>query len=574
MAKITTFNYYDIEGNFTKGISSLFRYPYIYSLTSGGSLYRLNVVSRQSELFANVDFSNLFSVPQGSVYGTGFVLNDNTNLMYFYAYGHSSSSDYNVYKYYICSLNIDTLESRSISLLKSGASGGGGGYNKVAKAVFIDDATDRLFLHYAYGYSASVVSFIDVYYTVGDVNTLDNTYTGVFTDSKTIRGKASIPVYFGAPNIIKEDYQHLMYGARTSSEYITKVGFSHIGNPSAQNTYEDSTYDNVGTFELDTSYYALGGTKGGSNNTDVIRLNPLSLESFKAGDSNNDVTSNPIVFTNETNAFVVFSNTKMCVASLTEYNISYTFKDNNGDVLTEITGRLPVKEINVGVLDLDITIRLTYIDESTETLLVTLPPKENVRFLGFSDTPNSKRTTIVEGDNTISIYNDITFYPVYVRHVVPSTTFNIELYQNSAEVNRVNKEPYLAPIGSLVGALRDECSLLTPSIVYQSEDVPTFNYVYIPIFNRYYFVTSLSSVSKNLWRMELNCDVLMSYKEYLYPLQAVIARQENIPNNYLIDSELPTQVNPIVEIVDVPSTAFNTQNENEVRNFVLSVVGA
>ena len=174
-----------------------------------------------------------------------------------------------------------------------------------------------------------------------------------------------------------------------------------------------------------------------------------------------------------------------------------------------------------------------------------------------------------DGFNTV---NDLSFY---VRDLIEGG-FVIMLYQNYAEVNRVNKGQFLTPAGSLLGALREECSMLTPSIVYQSSDVPTFNYVYIPVFNRYYYVTSLSSVSKNVWRMELNCDVLMTYKDQILLLQGVIGRQETEYNPLLVDNELPTQNNPIVEVIDIPSDAFNTTDisEDENYNFILTVVGS
>lgn len=152
------------------------------------------------------------------------------------------------------------------------------------------------------------------------------------------------------------------------------------------------------------------------------------------------------------------------------------------------------------------------------------------------------------------------------------TSFDIEIYQNSAEVNRVDKTGYLTNVGTLSGALRDECSMLTPSIVYQSSDVPTFNYVYIPIFNRYYFVTSLSSVSKNVWRMELNCDVLMSYREQIKLLSGIIGRQENTYNDYLVDSEVPTENSPQVTIIDIPSSTFTTTQTGQVYCYVMSTI--
>lgn len=154
----------------------------------------------------------------------------------------------------------------------------------------------------------------------------------------------------------------------------------------------------------------------------------------------------------------------------------------------------------------------------------------------------------------------------------PVGSFDIRLYKNSAEVNRVDKGRFLVSVGTLSGALREECSMLTPSIVYQSESVPTFNYVYIPIFNRYYYVTSLSSVSKNIWRMELNCDVLMTYKNEILSLQGVIKRQENDFNPLLVDDMLPTQTDPEIEVVNIPSEAFSGQLGLKPRNFVLTTI--
>lgn len=155
---------------------------------------------------------------------------------------------------------------------------------------------------------------------------------------------------------------------------------------------------------------------------------------------------------------------------------------------------------------------------------------------------------------------------------VEYTSFDIDIYQNSAEVNLVDKTDYLTNVGTLSGALRDECSLITPSIVYESGEVPTFNYVYIPIFNRYYYVTSLSSVNKNMWRMELNCDVLMSYRDQIKSLQGIIGRQENTYNDYLVDNEVPTENSPQVTIIDIPSSTFTTTQTGQVYCYVMSTI--
>lgn len=180
-------------------------------------------------------------------------------------------------------------------------------------------------------------------------------------------------------------------------------------------------------------------------------------------------------------------------------------------------------------------------------------------------------------DATVRQVNDVVYIlPDPVVPPKPEGSFDIELYQNHAESNRVNKEQLLVSVGTLSGALREECSMLTPSITYQSAEVPTFNYVYIPVFNRYYFVTSLTSVSKNMWRMELKCDVLMSYKEQILSLHGVIGRQENDFNDFLIDDKITTQKDSIVEFFNPISsdpTPFDTRKGFNDYIYALTVIG-
>lgn len=274
------------------------------------------------------------------------------------------------------------------------------------------------------------------------------------------------------------------------------------------------------------------------------------------------------------NQFLILGETSYIVEWV-EYDFTYTINSNDGkESYLTLEGQSPITKVrfnytggnNVGY------VFNTLSGEVSGRIEIKIP--EGKSLLGFSPTPNSTRAPYpINTDVEVGIYENYSFYAVFLTYRPPATTFNIELYQNSAEVNRVDKGQHLAPVGTLLGALRDECSMLTPSIVYQSESVPTFNYVYIPIFNRYYFVTSLSSVSKNVWRMELNCDVLMTYKNEILLLQGVIGRQEVDFNPLLVDNELPTQNNPIVEVIDIPSDAFNTQSDAG-HNFLMTVIGA
>lgn len=154
------------------------------------------------------------------------------------------------------------------------------------------------------------------------------------------------------------------------------------------------------------------------------------------------------------------------------------------------------------------------------------------------------------------------------------SVFDLNLYQNTAEPNRVDKTSYLTAVDTLSGTLREECSVINPSITIMRTTLPTFNYVYISAFNRYYFVTGVTAIRMNLWRIDLNVDVLMTYKSGILDLSAVIGRQEFSYNPDLVDSELPVEKQDEITVEEISSTAFSTELTGAgVYNYVLTVVG-
>jgi hypothetical protein len=258
------------------------------------------------------------------------------------------------------------------------------------------------------------------------------------------------------------------------------------------------------------------------------------------------------------------------------YNGKITVKNFEGDTtLAEMTEIPRIIEVSCSAIGNIIDFSVKGENQATYTRTWSSSPPVDTTFLGLALAPKSNKPTIAVGEiSSVSWDGDIVLYESYGKYTPPTTVFDINTYKNSSEVNRVDKSNYLVSAGTLSGVLRDECSILTPSIVFQSPRVPTFNYVYIPIFKRYYFVTGLSSVGKNLWRMELNCDVLMTYQENIYLLRGVVGRQENAYNPLLIDPDIPTQNDPIIEIIDIPSNAFDVQSTESGYNYILTVIGA
>lgn len=74
------------------------------------------------------------------------------------------------------------------------------------------------------------------------------------------------------------------------------------------------------------------------------------------------------------------------------------------------------------------------------------------------------------------------------------------------------------------------------------------NYVYIPDFRRYYFISDSIAMMGNYQQLSLHCDVLMSFRQYIANLTAYIERQENLWNRYMIDELLPTRTERIITV--------------------------
>lgn len=166
---------------------------------------------------------------------------------------------------------------------------------------------------------------------------------------------------------------------------------------------------------------------------------------------------------------------------------------------------------------------------------------------------------------------------ITVNAVPPDTCV---FFQNTAEPNRVNKTDYLTEQFRVNGNLRDISDVINPSITFECTDdkILKSNYVYIPAFNRYYFINSITSVRTNLWRVNLHCDVLYSFRNDVLQIKAIIDRQENNFNRYLIDNNMPLSSIPYKEAKEILTddegngTPFKTQLQEYGYNIVLTAI--
>lgn len=75
-----------------------------------------------------------------------------------------------------------------------------------------------------------------------------------------------------------------------------------------------------------------------------------------------------------------------------------------------------------------------------------------------------------------------------------------------------------------------------------------YNYIYIPILDRYYYVRTATHTTKDFTRLYLGEDVLMSWRGLIKLQDALVTRYEGSDNNNLVDNRQPLN--------DIPSVAY------------------
>lgn len=151
----------------------------------------------------------------------------------------------------------------------------------------------------------------------------------------------------------------------------------------------------------------------------------------------------------------------------------------------------------------------------------------------------------------------------YVKKIVEGSS-EITLYKNSAEPNRVDKTEYLEFVGTISGVTREETSVITLSLNIEYDGLIDFNYIYIPTFNRYYFVTDITLVNYNFYEVSLSVDVLMTYKDAIYECKAFIDRNEFSYNKLIVDDNVPLQQGQNIEQIFISNDLFDTSGGNYV----------
>lgn len=172
----------------------------------------------------------------------------------------------------------------------------------------------------------------------------------------------------------------------------------------------------------------------------------------------------------------------------------------------------------------------------------------------------------------------LTIYHAVGNVEITVTSFNTQvteiiLYKNNGENNKIDKSSTLEKVTTLKGTLKENTSITNPVISFYSSTFLDFNYIYIPNFSRYYFVSDITVKSNNYYTMTLKVDVLYSFKDKIKNQYAIIERcnDENYYNKNLKD-DIPCDINPLIEIKPMEVASFVVTDymlSNNIDSFII-----
>lgn len=136
----------------------------------------------------------------------------------------------------------------------------------------------------------------------------------------------------------------------------------------------------------------------------------------------------------------------------------------------------------------------------------------------------------------------------------------VQFFYNRSDARVINK--ILTYGDTLTGDLRDEVNIMNPTIRFELDSIPQYNYAYIPEFNRYYSITDKTVIRDGLFDITFAIDVLMSFRSDIAKLPAVVDKQSmsEVGDEYIDDGSLVTDNYCFTSVYNFPN-GFNSYGE-------------
>lgn len=125
------------------------------------------------------------------------------------------------------------------------------------------------------------------------------------------------------------------------------------------------------------------------------------------------------------------------------------------------------------------------------------------------------------------------------------------LYNYKGHPNTLNKT--LTQVGEINVTLRPELNTNTPQIkVVNPPQMYTYNYVFIPEFGKYYFVSNYKFIGGNTYLLNLQIDLLQTYKDNILKGSGLVVESDK-SNPYISNRNNVYNIVPNTDKIEFPN---------------------
>lgn len=115
-------------------------------------------------------------------------------------------------------------------------------------------------------------------------------------------------------------------------------------------------------------------------------------------------------------------------------------------------------------------------------------------------------------------------------YLIILSMIDVTFYKYSGKNNTL---PKTLPTGTtLQGLLRESYDRDNPVITVRASTVFDYNYCYVPVFGRYYFIERVEVQSNDTYRLTLTVDVLQTYSNTILESTAILTSGVDNTNKY------------------------------------------
>lgn len=141
----------------------------------------------------------------------------------------------------------------------------------------------------------------------------------------------------------------------------------------------------------------------------------------------------------------------------------------------------------------------------------------------------------------------------------------LALYENKSDEIVLNKN--ITTLATYNGYMKNESSILNPVVriegAFNIGNLVNANYMYLPDYRRYYYITDITQIRANLVEITGRVDVLMSFKDEIRLCSGIVRKNAKEYNLYLDDGTLKVYQNKLIITKEFPS-GFPIENDRYI----------